>query len=368
MVNWREIQDKAAAFAQEWKGAGSEDSEAKAFWIRFFDVFGVRERSLGMFERRVKLLGERNGKIDFFAPNKFLVEHKSRGKDLDAAFEQAGDYFDALSEDEKPRFIIVSDFERIRIYDLEAQDNLAREFEFSLNELPNHVQRFAFLTEEEVREYKEEEPITVRAVKAIGELYEALKNSNYTREDISPLLTRFVFCCFSDDTGIFNRNAVYEYLRERAQADDTGIGSHLGAIFDVLNTPADKRQTTMNPVLASLPYVNGGLFKATLHSIFGSREVQELMLKCPGFNWSRVSPEIFGSMFQGVIDETVRRNLGAHYTSEINILKVINGLFLDELKVELDGAKTNKAKLESLWDKLADITLLDPERFELCFV
>lgn len=107
--------------------------------MRFFDVFGVRERSLGMFEHKVKMLGKRKGKIDFFAPNKFLVEHKSRDEDLDVAFEQAGDYFDSLSEDEKPRFIIVSDFASIRIYDLEAHEKSARQFEFSLERLPEHV-------------------------------------------------------------------------------------------------------------------------------------------------------------------------------------------------------------------------------------
>ena len=358
-VNWRDVQEKAAAFAHEWKDAGSEDSEAKAFWVRFFDVFDVRERSLGMFERRVELLGERRGKIDFFAPNKFLVEHKSRGENLDAAFEQAANYFDALSEDEKPRFIIVSDFARFRIYDLEAEGE-NRTQEFLLSELPDNVTRFGFLTEEEVREYVEEEPITVRAVKTIGELYEILKVSQYNEDDLSPLLTRLVFCFFADDTGIFNRNAILDYLRERAEADDAGVGPHISSIFDVLNTPLSERQRNMPEALASLPYVNGGMFKDTLKPLFNSKDINEPLFKCMGFNWSRISPAIFGSMFQGVMDETVRRNLGAHYTSEENILKVIRGLFLDELHKELADAHSNDVKLEALWDKLARITLLDP--------
>ncbi|MDO8481517.1 MAG: class I SAM-dependent DNA methyltransferase [bacterium] len=359
MVNWRDIQDKAVAFVHEWSDAKDEDKWAKAFWVRFFDVFGVRERSLGIFEERVKLLSGAAGKIDFFAPNRFIVEHKSRGKDLDSAFLQAADYMDALSEDEKPRYIIVSDFARFRIYDLEAPKE-KREFEFRLADLPKHVQSFAFLTDEEIREYKEEDPINVRAVQAIGKLYEALSASNYPPESISPLLTRLVFCFFADDTGIFNRNDMRRYLEENTKADGMDIGAHLGQIFDVLNTPEQRRQETMPDILKALPYVNGGLFAEPLPGVFGSRGIRDMLMKCVEFNWSRISPAIFGSMFQSVMDEKQRHDLGAHYTSEKNILKVINGLFLEGLKEELEAAKTNEVKLNALWKRIATITLLDP--------
>src|SRR3989344_385155 len=362
-VNWRDIQDKAVVFAHEWKDAKDEDKWAKAFWVRFFDVFGVRERSLGIFEERVKLLSGSDGKIDFFAPNRFLVEHKSKGKDLDSAFLQAANYMDALSEDEKPRYIIVSDFERFRIFDLEAPKQ-EREIEFALADLPPHVQKFAFLTDEKVQEYKEEDPINVRAVRAIGKLYEALKISHYASQDdadaISKLLTRLVFCFFADDTGIFNRNDLRRYLEDNTKADGSDIGAHLGQIFYVLNTPEDGRQDTMPDALKALPYVNGGLFKEPLPAVFGSRDIRETLMKCVEFNWSRISPDIFGSMFQSVLNEKERHDLGAHYTSEENILKVINGLFLDELKKELEAAKTNHEKLGALWEKIAAITLLDP--------
>src|SRR3989344_5232125 len=362
-VNWRDIQDKAVVFAHEWKDAKDEDKWAKAFWVRFFDVFGVRERSLGIFEERVKLLSGSDGKIDFFAPNRFLVEHKSKGKDLDSAFLQAANYMDALSEDEKPRSIIVSDFERFRIFDLEAPEQ-EREIEFALADLPSNVQKFAFLTDEKVQEYKEEDPINVRAVRAIGKLYEALKISHYVSQDdadvISKLLTRLVFCFFADDTGIFNRNDLRRYLEDNTKADGSDIGAHLGVIFEVLNTPEDRRQDTMPDALKALPYVNGGLFKEPLPAVFGSREIRDTLMKCVEFNWSRISPAIFGSMFQSVLNEKERHDLGAHYTSEQNILKVINGLFLDELKKELEAAKTNHEKLGALWEKIAAITLLDP--------
>ena len=362
-ANWRDIQDKALAFAHEWQDAKDEDKWAKAFWVRFFDIFGVRERSLGIFEERVKLLSGSDGKIDFFAPNRFLVEHKSKGKDLDSAFLQAANYMDALSEDEKPRYIIVSDFERFQIYDLEAPTG-SREVEFHLADLPSHVQKFAFLTDEEVREYKEEDPINVRAVRAIGKLYEALRASHYASQDdpnvISKLLTRLVFCFFADDTGIFNRNDLRRYLEDNTKVDGSDIGAHLGQIFYVLNIPEDKRQDTMPDTLKALPYVNGGLFKEPLPAVFGSREIRDTLMKCVEFNWSRISPAIFGSMFQSVLNEKERHDLGAHYTSEQNILKVINGLFLEDLKAELEAAKTNHEKLNALWEKIATITLLDP--------
>ena len=359
MVNWHDIRDKAISFAHEYKDAKEEDKWAKSFWVRFFDVFEVRERSIGIFEERVKLLSGVSGKIDFFAPGRFLIEHKTTGKSLDGAFTQAADYFDAISEDQKPRYIIVSDFEWFRIYDLEATQK-KRIVEFKLSELPDYVERFAFLTDEKVREYKEEDHINVRAVRAIGKLYEALKTSTYRSEHISPLLTRLVFCFFADDTGIFNKNDLRRYLEENTKEDGSDIGAHLGLIFDVLDTPADKRQDATPDVLKALPYVNGGLFKEPLAPVFGTRAVRDTLLACSAFNWSNISPAIFGSMFQSIMNEKERHDMGAHYTSEENILKVINGLFLEALQIELEAAKTNEAKLYTLWDKLAGITLLDP--------
>ena len=358
-VNWRDVQDKAVSFVHEYGDASEEDKWAKAFWVRFFDVFGVRERSVGIFEERVKLLSGASGKIDFFAPNRFLIEHKTAGKDLDSAFLQAADYMDALSEDEKPRYIIVSDFRRFRIIDLEAPEE-SRITEFTLEAFPDNVQKFSFLTDEKIQVYKEEAPINVRAVRAIGKLYDALKSSNYDPKYLPPLLTRLVFCFFADDTGIFNPNAMRRYIETNTKPDGGDIGSHLNSIFQVLDTPENKRQTTLDGALASLPYVNGGLFKEHMPVVFGSRAVRDMIIECMTFNWRAISPEIFGSMFQSVMKEKARHDLGAHYTSEINILKVIDGLFLEELKAELETAKYNEAKLNELWEKIARITLLDP--------
>lgn len=347
-------------FAHRYADAKDEDRDAKPFWKDLLELYGVDPRQVGAFEERVRMHGKPGvGKIDYFAPHKFIIEHKSRGKDLDAAYRQAMEYFDALLKDDRPRYIIVSDFASFRIVDLEASEK-NRSVEFALKDLSQQVKQFAFFTDEDVRIYKPEEPIDVKAVRAIGKLHDALKSSNYDTQHLSPLLTRLVFLFFADDTGIFEQNAIRAYLEDNTTADGSDIGGKLTEIFQVLNTSEDKRQTTLHSALANLPYVNGGLFAASLPVVFASRAVRDTILACAAFDWSRVSPAIFGSMFQSVMNEKERHDLGAHYTSEINILKVINGLFLEDLQAELEAAKTNCEKLLALQDKLAAITLLDP--------
>lgn len=358
--NWRDIQERAVTFAARYADAKDEDRDAKPFWKDLLELYGVDPRQVGAFEERVRMHGRPGvGKIDYFAPHKFIIEHKSLGKDLDAAYRQAMDYFDALPQPERPRHIIVSDFGRIRVYDLEAPAE-SRITEFTLDDLPKRVQALAFFADDDVRVYKPEEPIDVKAVRAIGKLHDALRASNYPPEHLSPLLTRLVFLFFADDTGIFEQNALRAYLEEHTAADGSDIGDKLNSIFQVLNTPESSRQSALHPVLANMPYVNGGMFAAYLPVVFASRQVRDTIIACAAFDWSQVSPAIFGSMFQSVMDEKQRHDLGAHYTSEKNILKVIGPLFLDALHEELEAAKTNREKLAALQDKLATITLLDP--------
>jgi len=365
-VNWKNIQDEVEKFIFAYKDAKDEDRDAKSFWKDLMTCYGVEARSVGAFEERVKVYGKPGvGKIDYFAPRKFLIEQKSRGRDLDDAFRQALDYFDALSDDMKPRYIIVSDFARIRVYDFESQ-NSDKMTEFALNDLSTHVRELAFFADEDVRIYKQEEHIDVRAVRVIGKLHDALKVSNYKPEHLPRLLTRLVFCFFADDIGIFEKNAMRRYLEENTKSDGGDIGNKLSNIFDVLDTPDgtsgsnNERQAGMDDTLKSLPWVNGGMFKGHVDVVFGSKDIRDMVLKCMEFDWSAVSPAIFGSMFQSVMNEKERHDLGAHYTSETNILKVINGLFLEELKHELEVAATNKERLNALWEKIAHITLLDP--------
>lgn len=359
MANWRDIADRAVTFVYNYKDASDEAADAKPFWQDLMALFGINARSVGSFEEGVRIYGNAGvAKMDFFAPGRFLIEQKSRGKSLDVAYLQAMQYFGALPEEKRPRYIIVSDFERFHIYDLEAPEK-KRKTEVLLKDLPKNVKKFGFLLDEEVVEELEEKPVDVRAVYAIGKLHHALRDSNYPSERLAQLLTRLVFCFFADDTEIFERNALKHYLEQNTKEDGSDIGYHLGAIFQVLATPERERQSTIPEELLKLPYVNGGLFSEAIPAVFGTREVRDTLMKCVSFEWSQISPAIFGSMFQSVLDEKERHDLGAHYTSETNILKVINGLFLEELQGKLAKAKTEE-QLRALWSEVAQVTLLDP--------
>ena len=314
---------------------------------------------MARYQERVKLLKGNNGFIDLFWPNTLIIEHKSTGENLDSAYNQAGSYFDGLSEEERPQYIIVTDYQRMRFYDLEAEDGV-QEVEFRLEDLPKNIRLFGFIAGFRLRQYKEEDPINVKTVRAIGRLYEAIKSSNYRPESIDVLLTRLVFILFADDTGIFNKDAIRSYLEDHTKMDGSDIGAHLGYIFETLDTPIEKRQTSLNEGLTALPYVNGGLFAEKLWALFSTEEIRVYIMSAMQFDWSRVSPAIFGSMFQSVLSDKARHDLGAHYTSEKNILKVISPLFLDEIKNELELAGKNEAKLNMLWEKLGNIKLLDP--------
>jgi hypothetical protein len=232
--------------------------------------------------------------------------------------------------------------------------------------LPSRVRELAFFTEEEVQTYKPEEHIDVRAVKVIGKLHKALKESNYPPEDLPKLLTRLVFCFFADDIGIFENNSLRRFIEHNTRSDGADVGEKLHNIFEVLDTSdgtsgsKNERQSGTLDELKALPWVNGGMFKGHVRLLQGTREIRDMLIECMSFDWSQVSPAIFGSMFQSVMNEKERHDLGAHYTSETNIKKVINSLFLEDLQKELDVAATNKDRLNALWEKIARITLLDP--------
>ena len=359
MLSWNEIRDRAVNFSREWAGETRETGEYQSFWNDFFEVFGIRRRSVALYQNKVGLLAGRRGYIDLFWPGTLLVEHKSAGEDLDAAFTQASDYFDGLKEEQRPRFVIVTDYRRIRFYDFEGEDGIEKH-EFSLSEFSKHIRLFAFIAGYEIRTYKDEDPVNAKAVRAIAKLYDELAGSNYPPEAIPNLLTRMVFCFFADDTGIFNRDTFKTYLEYMTKDDGSDIGAHLSIIFQILDTPPEKRQSTIDEDLRGLPYVDGGLFSGYLPAIFGKKDIRRTLIACTEFDWSRVSPAIFGSMFQSVMSDESRHDVGAHYTSEKNILKVISGLFLDDLQKELKDAGNNHAKLNALWEKIARLTLLDP--------
>src|SRR5690606_27350850 len=199
-LSWNEIKDRARRFSREWADEASEDAEAKSFWDAFFDVFGVPRRRVAAFERRIKKPEGKDGYIDLLWKGVLLVEHKSRGKDLDRAHAQARDYFHGLSDAELPRYLLVSDFARFRLYDLEGEEEPV---EFSLKELHKHVRRFGFIAGYQTHRFKEEDPVNVRAAERMGRLHDALYEAGYRGHALELFLVRLLFCLFADDTGIF---------------------------------------------------------------------------------------------------------------------------------------------------------------------
>ena len=356
-LSWNEIKDRALRFSREWADESSEDAEAKSFWDGFFEVFGVSRKRVGTFERRVKKLDGKDGYIDLLWKGVLLVEHKSRGKDLDRAHAQARDYFHGLTDAELPKYLLVSDFARFCLYDLESGDPPV---EFPLKDLHKQVRRFGFIAGYQARAFKEEDPVNVQAAERMGRLHDALKAAGYGGHALEVLLVRLLFCLFADDTGIFGRQSFHELISRRTQPDGSDLGLWLGQLFQTLNTAPDKRQKNLDEQLAEFPYVNGRLFEEALPLAAFDKTMRGLLIEASILDWSRISPAIFGSMFQSVMDAKARRNLGAHYTSEKNILKLIGPLFLDELKAELEKIGTNEGKLKSFHVKLANLRFLDP--------
>ena len=358
-LNWNEIRSKAAHFVREWKDASRENAESQSFWNDFLQVFGVNRRRFAQFEKEVDKAGGKKGYIDLFWPGMLVAEQKSRGKDLDRAFAQAYDYFPGLTDEELPRHVIVSDFERMRVHDLDE----GKEFEFELKDLLDYVDRFGFIAGYERRNYREQDPVNVKAAARMGELHDDLKEAGYEGHKLEIYLVRLLFCLFADNSGIFTPvGAFQDFLMSRTREDGSDLGPTLSTLFEVLNTPHEKRQSTLDEELAAFPYVNGKLFEDRLPTAHFNGEMRKRLIEIGNLDWAAISPAIFGSMFQGAMDAEARRELGAHYTSERNILKLIGPLFLDDLRSEFESIKKRNSRpaLKRFQEKLADLTLFDP--------
>jgi len=356
-LSQKEIRDNALKFAHEWSDVSRERAESQTFWNEFFIIFGIERRRVATFEEPVKKLADRRGSIDLFWKGTLVVEHKSKGQDLDKAYTQALDYFTNLKQEELPKFVLVSDFARFRLFDLDNGDD----HEFLLADLPKNIGYFGFISGYQKRIYKDEDPVNIKVAEKMGQLHDALLNSGYDGHNLELFLVRLVYCLFADDTGIFNAKDDFEYyLREKTKQDGSDTGRAIADLFQVLDTPSAKRQKTLDEQLSRFPYVNGLLFRETFRFPNFDTTMRQLLLDCCIFDWGLVSPAIFGSLFQSVMDKNKRRNLGAHYTSEKNILKVIRGLFLDDLYLEFESSKTSAKKLLAFHDKIASMRFFDP--------
>ena len=360
-LSWNEIRVRAASFARKWADAGYEKGETQSFYNDFFRIFGKRRESVARYEERVKRLDDTSGFIDLFWPGVLIVEQKSAGRHLGKAYEQAGGYFDALPEHDKPRHILISDFQRFELHDLLQRDVIA----FRLDQLPEHVEKFGFVLGVASRKFRDQDPANIEAAELVGKLHDSLRDAGYPRHDLERFLVRIVFCLFADDTGVFEpRDILLDFLEERTREDGTDLGPLLARIFQVLNTPEGQRAATLDEDLAAFPYVNGDLFADMIWIPDFNAEMREQLLTACRFNWSSISPAIFGSLFQSVMAPAERRAQGAHYTTEQNILKVIEPLLLDDLWEEFTRIKAlrrgRKARLREFQERLGELTFFDP--------
>ena len=361
-LSWNEVRARAAAFADEWRDAAYEKGETQSFYNAFFDVFGVRRRNVARYEAHVAKLDNRSGFIDLFWPGVLIVEQKSAGRDLKAAYEQAGEYFDALPERERPRFILVSDFQTFELHDLDEREVAA----FALADLPTHVEAFGFILGVQRRTFRDQDPANIEAAELVGRLHDALADAGHRGHDLERFLVRIVFCMFADDTGVFEpRDIFLDFIETRTSGDGADLGLWLAQLFEVLDTPEDQRPATLDEDLTRFPYVNGDLFKGHLRMFSFDAAMRGALLDACRFDWSKLSPAIFGALFQSVMDPVARRAQGAHYTTEKNILKVIEPLFMDDLRAEFERLKARKdrrrvSELRRFQQKLGRMTFFDP--------
>ena len=361
-LSWNEIRVRAASFVQEWRNAVCERSEAQSFYNDFFEIFGVKRRTVVRYEQHVKKLDNRSGFIDLFWPGVLIVEQKSAGRNLTNAYEQAGEYFDALKESERPRYILVSDFQSFELHDLDERKTLA----FPLKDLPEHVEAFGFILGVQRRTFRDQDPVNIQAAELVGQLHDSLFESGYRDHDLERFLVRIVFCLFADDTGIFEpRDIFLDFIETRTGEDGSDTGARLIELFQVLDTPEDQRQKTRDEDLTQFPYVNGDLFNEPLRIPAFDSAMRRILLDACNFDWSNISPAIFGALFQSIMDPEERRAIGAHYTTEKNILKVIEPLFMDDLQAEFAHLQSRKdsrrlAELKRFQKKLGNMRLFDP--------
>jgi len=359
--SFRDTKNKAFQFIKDYEDAFKENSESQSFLNDFFAVFDVDRRRVATFEKPVKTDDKGAKRIDLFWSGVLLVEMKSTGKDLDKAYRQGVGYFKGLKDDELPRYVMVCDLNRFRLYDL--IDN--KDYNFELNQLTDNLHLFDFMQGGEVEDITEFD-LNQKAAELLGQLHDDLAQSGYPDHDLQVFMVRILFCLFAEDTGVFNRHQFTKYLLKFT--DESGIDTdmHLQKLFQIFNKDVDSRNKNLADELNAFPYVNGGLFEESIEMPSFIQEMRDVLIECCFFNWKDISPAIFGSLFQSIMDKETRRNLGAHYTSEQNILKLIEPLFLEDLKAQfkaiekLKQANKRNQKLMALMGEIQNLQFLDP--------
>jgi|CXWL01.1.fsa_nt_gi hypothetical protein len=378
-LTWNETRDRALKFSRTWATARHEEQDKQTFWNEFFDCFGIPRKSVAVFEHAVANVKGHYGFLDLFWPSKLLVEHKSRGAALGKAESQAFKYLEDLARegrhDEMPRYIILCDFNRFALYDLEPEEttdlpslNDGRRYrliEFPLSELYHHVREFAFMRGEKAVRLDPDDPANFKATQLLAGLHDALESTGFAGHELERMLVRLLFCLFAEDTGIFDAPGCFQSLVRRTREDGSDLGPQLAQLFQVLNQPPELRQKNLDEDLAAFPYVNGGLFAESPPIVSFNADHRKALLSCCHFHWAKISPAVFGSLFQGIMDKKERRQVGAHYTSERDIMKLIRSLFLDDLRADLNAALADRSngrmkRLQEFQKKLRSLKFFDP--------
>ena len=349
----QDVLARARAFVRKYDEVTVERAESQSFWNDLLQVFAIDRRAAGVEFERVTRRTDTGGtgRIDVFWPGVLLAEHKSAGKDFAAALAQADAY--EIAEEQLPRLTVVCDFRRFLLRD----NHTGRSIEFPLEGFPEYLGWFGPLVHNELTELAPQRPVDTKAAEAMASLHDELRAAGYTGHALRVLMTRLLFCFFADDARIWPHGRLDTYLRS---APVQFAGAALAQLFEVLDTPPADRSAHLDSSLTAFPYVNGGLFAETIPITNFSPELLDTMIATSEeVDWSAVSPAVFGAMFQGVMDAAERHSLGAHYTSEENILRVIEPLFLDDIYQSIEDAASVPA-LEKVWRRMADMRVLDP--------
>lgn len=364
-----QLQTAAQNFAAYYKDQTDERREKDTFWNEFFAIFGIDRKNVAHFEYPVKDPADNTQFVDIFWEGIFLAEHKSANKNLTKAKEQAERYLQEIERTKPsalPEYYAVSDFAHFHLYRRVPEEGAENQWQFPLEELPEYITRgvfdFMFGIEAKVRQIQEE--ANIQAAAAIGRLHDALKEEGiYEEHELRLFITRLLFLFFADDSAVFRRNYLFQDFLENCKEADT-LGDKLNQLFEFLNTPDQKRSKTQSEKFKGFEYVNGGLFKERLRTFDFTAKQHRALIDCGNFDWRNISPEIFGTLFQSVMDAQERREAGAHYTEAANIDKVINGLFLENLRAEFEAVKALKRdkakKLAAFYQKIQNLQFLDP--------
>ena len=367
-LNKAEVLHRAYALAKDYASASYEMGQAQNFIRDLCEVFGFSAKRLVSFEQRVKKASGSSGRMDGFYPGKLLIEMKSRGEDLHAAYQQALDYLPGLQDAELPDYILVSDFERLHLY---RRGDGSPPLCHTLADFPQHIDAYLFLAGFETQARAEQIAVNENAARKIAQLHDAMRDGGYAGADLERYLVRLLFCLFAEDTGIFDSPGAFSrYVRQHTRDDGADLDGALQNLFDTLNRAPDKRPKNLPHELRGFPYINGSVFAGRLEPCYFDSTARRVLLDCAEqFDWSQISPAIFGSLFQAVIHHdgegvtaksSKRRELGAHYTSETNILRVIGPLFLHHLQAELKAARGSKTRLKAFLAQLRGLHFFDP--------